>query len=338
MNLSEAIAEVRTVVDDPLVDALGVATRPKFADAMIAQALERQLQHLSRIQNTTDAGFNNFTIVLSSADAFQLLQGLWQWALPPWVASISQVWFLNAGGLLSPTTQPTFSPYLWTTPPATSGDPFPKARKAQQFGWRWEGNRTFRVWGQAAAPNMLLQVAKTPARLFRATLDQDPTAKNTLYLPATLELGTFDLDEGGYINAEVQVTQAASLENVGLRRRCVYSANQNIDEARATIMYLEQNFSAQLESGDKIESVIPLGEEHCRLLVLLVAQSCFELTANLPAQKAIVSELSMQLTDFKKYVTPRDTQGPEFFQSGPVSYGPLYDSDRASPYGWGYRP
>jgi hypothetical protein len=329
VNLTDTITEIRTTLDDPLIDRNGATLSVKFTDAMLVTALQTKLRSLSRIQVSRDVGYHNFTMVLNSADAVQIMQSVWQWPLPSWVANLVNVWILNLGGPLNPTTQPTFSPYLWPTPPMMNADPFPRARRNYPYGWRFDGNRTFRVWNQATAPNMLLQVAKIPARLFRATLDQDPSSKTTLYLPQALSLGTQDKEEGAYINAEVEVTSGATTENIGLRRRCVYSASVNLDETLTTSIALETAFAQQLEQGDTIETAIPLGEDHSRLLTLLAVQWCFEQTANLPGQKAIADELRQELMDFKAYVSPRDTQGPEFFQSQPIGYGPGYDPDRS---------
>lgn len=335
MNLSEAIFQVRSTVSDPTVDRYGKTVAPgslTYSDATITSLLDQRLRSLSRTQVTRDAGYHNFSLALNSTSARQLFQNTWQWALPSWVAKVASVYSISTSGPLDPATQPTFSPYLWSRL-ANPSLRVPKlTRNAQYPGWTWEGNRTFRMWNSGSAPSLLLQVAKTPARLFRATVDRDPTAPNTVFLPSVLELGEMDLEEGGYINSEIQVTSGLTLENVGLIQRCVYSTTTNLGGEALPLLYSEANFAQQLDVGDKIESRIPLGDEHTRLLVLQTAQACFELTSNIPAQQAIADELRKELEEFKLHVTPRDTQGPEFVQTGEESYS-AYDPDRA----WGYR-
>jgi hypothetical protein len=295
---------MRTILDDP-IDATN-NPQNKFTNAALVSFLQRHVQALCRTQFQRDQGFHNFPLVLKAAESKTVIRGVFQWALPPWVVGISRVRLkLGADDAV---IEPTFSPFRWSSP-LTPSDQLPKKTKNVDAGWKWDGNRTFQLWGYDYAQSIFLEVTKLPSRMFTATIDQIGAGVNRIYLPTALTLGTEDQVEGAYINAEVQITSSATISKVGQVRRCIYS-NANVDSGaavRKTEMYLESDLPVAVAVGDTIETMIPYGEEHTRLLLLKTAWSCFEQLANIPAQKAIASDLGDEMAKFLDYVTPRDT-------------------------------
>lgn len=333
MNLTDFIIQVRYVLDDPS-DAVN-NPQQTYSDQMLVSIASQHVQSLARIQAQRDQGFHNFMLAVKNADAKQIVSGCMQWSLPPWIMNISNLRVITTG--TSDATQtPTFSPYKWASA-LSLGDSMPKKSKHGDYGWDWDGNRTLRLWNFSTVADLLLDVAKLPPRLFKATLDQDAADEGELYLPSSLTLGTEDLIEGGYINSEVQVTSlsdtSANVESIGVTRRCIYSKSAQIvstndDDNRRTILDFEEDFPMMLQEGDGIESVIPFGEEHMRLLVLKTAWSCFEKTANIPAMKAIQPEMAEELKAFVEYVTPRDTFSPGMWHDPTLTRASV-DQDRS---------
>jgi len=304
MNIAEFLTEVRLIVDDP-IDAVN-NPQNKFTTTALLSYLQRHAQALCRTQFQRDQGFHNFPLILKSAEAKQVVRNVYQWALPPWVVGVSAVRMKN--GTDDAVTEPTFSPFLWTNQVVLS-DPLQKKAKNSDYGWKWDGNRTLQLWGESFAPTLYLEVTKLPARLFTATIDQIGASTSKFYLPVALTLGLEDRVEGGYINAEIQVATSVTISKVGLVRRVVYS-NANVDSGagvRKSELTLESALPAALAVGDTIETLIPYGEEHSRLLLLKTAWSCFEQLANIPAQKAIAADLGDEMAKFLDYITPRDT-------------------------------
>lgn len=314
---------------DDIADATENPT-PKWSDNEIATQAWRQLQEMSRIQVQRDEGFHNFMLCLKGSNATNVVTGVFQWALPPWIMAICDV---RLRALQS--DEENFSPYTFAAP-LIFWDVVPKKRKNFEYGWRWDGNRTLQLWGYGAAPDLALWVAKAPARFFRGVLDKTGNGKRTIYLPSTLTIGTEALEEGAYVNAEVQVVAveddtSSSWQNVGIQRRVIYSAAANeIDATRQTILTFDEEMPQDLLIGDTIESALPLGEEHCRLLMLKTAWVCFEKTNNIPGQKSIQGELAAQAQAFSDFVTPRDHQEPGTVVSElPHGYTRPYDANRA---------
>jgi hypothetical protein len=304
MNVGEFLTEVRGILDDK-IDAVNNPAQ-KFSNTLLLSYLQRHVQALCRIQAQRDQGYHNFPLIVKAIDSRNVIQNVFQWSLPQWVVNVAQCRLMV--GVTDNTNQPTLSPYKWTTPIVIS-DPVQKKMKWADFGWKWEGNRTLQLWGYDSAPTLYLEVVKLPARLFQATIDQTGAATDRFYLPAALTLGTEDQEEGAYINAEVQVTSSSTISKVGQRRRVVYS-NADVDSGggvRKTELTLETPFSVALGVGDTVQSVIPYGEEHSRLLLLKAAWSCAEQIGNVALQKTLGPSMAEETKNFMDYVTPRDT-------------------------------
>ena len=311
MNVTDFLAHMRLVLDDPGPPAKAMS---QWSDNTIVFHATNHIQSLSRQQAQRDQGFHNFTLILKGTAAVQSLSNVWQWSLPPWVVSISEV--RRAVGGIPATGTSTYSPYMWTAPKPQMGDPIPRYIKTGTAGWSFEGNRAFRVWGESQAPDVVMQVAKLPAPLVRAVLDIDAVSETNFRLPAALAVGVEDLAEGAFINAEFQAvsvgTLASNVEVLGEQRRCIYSkAGQIIssssDDLRRTEIYLENALPKSYAAGDTIETILPIADEHLRLAMLLVARSCYAQIGNVPAQTAIAEELKEQQLLFTNYITPRET-------------------------------
>lgn len=331
---TDFLTHMRLILDDP-----GEPTKPiqTWSDQQIIFHTTHHVQSLSRIQAQRDQGFHNFTLALRASDAVSVLANVWQWTLPAWVMSISEV---NRVSSAIATTDLTFSPYRWANAMQV-GDPIPRCVKGSGFGWGFEGNRVFRLYGEGSAPDIALQVAKLPAPIIRAVLDMDGVTEQRFRLPSSLEIGTEDYSEGAFINAEFMPIAVddpeSNVEVLGQASRCIYSkANQIVgdnDNARRTDIWLENPMSRLLLAGDTLETVIPIADEHLRLVMLMVARSCYAQIGNIPAQNAIKEELAEQMLLFNNYITPRDTGESGTWRESPYNTV-RNDQDQAPARSW----
>lgn len=338
MNVSEFLLDMRRILDDP-----ADAPVKKFSDADLIAYTDLQLKSLARIQTQRDQGYHNCPLVLRGSEARQVIRDVWQWTLPVWVSNIVSVREMILDE--ETTRQQTFTPHMWADP-ASLGAPLEKKSKRYDTGWNFDGNRTFQMWGWGGSYGIFLHVAKAPARLFKAVLDENApepgtdTERPSIFLPATLVYGVEDANEGAYVNADVQVsglaTPTTNGESFGAYRRCIYSkAGQIVSGSRRTQLYFETPWPETLLAGDTVESLIPIQDEHVRVLQLKVAWSCFERLANLPAQKAIAASLADEMRMFSEHVTPRDTVLSEsWHEPRPTTVRSDYNHDRVYPRYW----
>lgn len=311
MLVSDFIFDVRLVLNDPTDPTHN--PDQKWSDETILQHGTRQAQSLSRIQIERGKGFHNFTMVLAEALGVQVYRDCWQWRLPAWVSSVANVYLLQPG---SSAAETTFSPYTWTgAEPVT---PLQRLRKShegtpQGQGYTWDGMRTIRAWGFSVVPKLALDVAKCPPPLVKFTLDGVNASASKLYLPATLSAGRELIEEGIFINAELQVTSAPNIANFGALRRCVYSSSSvDLAGTRKRELTFDAAWPSGLLAGTTLESHLPVGDEHSRVLVLLTANACLQREGAIPIMKAIAPELSSQLQAFSQYAARKDHDGPDF--------------------------
>ncbi len=332
MNVDDFLFNVRLVLKDP-ADATNNPDQ-KWSDAEILEHGSRMQQSLTRIQIEKGRDFSNFALALQAASAQQLYDTSWQWRLPTWVSSVSSVFRLNDG---TSATEVTFSPYLWSKSlPLSAAGRIEKIRQGVAQGYRWDGIRTLRVWGFSSAPKLCLEVATTPAPLFKATIGAQPSVAaglNEMYLPVTGLVGREGLEEGCYVNAQIHVSSATDLENVGIVQRCVYSkANILLDSARRQKLTFDGVFHSALAQNDVVQSVIPFSDEHTRALVLLTANQCLMKEGAVPIMKALAPELSRELAAFAQYAGRKDYDGPDFIEAPDgtnVGTAPNYDRDNS---------
>ena len=312
MLASELITRVRAVLDDPTDTEVSAAQT--FKDPDILANAQEQLRQLIRVQVSAGKGFHNFTMVVKgestdSIKVHQLTTGCFQYTLPSWVVQVAGVYELAS----APTS--SFSPYTYAeTDLPRQGNEIRRSERTNMAGFRWDGHRVLRMYGFTQAPNLQLDVAKLPAPLLSMKVDNAHAEPKRLYLPQALTRGVEEVVEGCYINAELRVLSSTVADQFGSERRVVYSKAANYDSGtRRHELWVEDAFgsASAVPLNATLESVVPIKDEHSRLLVLLTADACLSQRANLPAMKAIAPELARQMQAFRDFASDADTiKGP----------------------------
>lgn len=315
MNVDDFLFNVRLVLKDP-GDSVNNPDE-KWTDSEILEHGSRVQQALTRLQIEKGRDFSNFPYCLQAAAATQLYDTSWQWRLPSWISSVSSVFRLNDG---TSSAETTFSPFLWGKAlPLQAQGRVEKIRQGVAQGYRWDGVRTLRVWGFSSAPKLALEVATTPAPLFKMTVSATPGAANELYLPVQPAganfIGREGMEEGCYVNAQVMVTSATDPANFGAVRRCIYSqSNIALSGARRQKLTFDESFTSALVQNDVVQSMLPFSDEHCKAVVLLTAEACLMKEGAVPILKALQPQLSRELAAFAQFAGRKDYDGPDFIE------------------------
>lgn len=331
MIVSEFLDRLQDVVDDD-------DGHTNYPDEQRIRELDQQVRSMWRQLVDGNKEHGNFTFALQKESARKLMRNVFEWRLPSWAYSVVRVYRRSdtAGGA----SEPNLSLYLWTAPSddVALQNEIPKGRQQRGPYWEWQGSSTLRLYGYTVAPELVVWCAKLPPRILVATLAQShsPSSAVALYLPGTLQYGNVDLEEGAYINADLQVvnTNGATDLHVGSIRRCIYSNPAVIvSGARLHELTFDAAYPANLVLGDKLESVLPIMDAHCRYLVLRVAMALFQKKANKEGLAAIASDLGTEARMFSDFALSRDSNGPYWFKrrtGAPV----VRDPDRMSWFGF----
>lgn len=314
MNISSCLQLVRDRLDDPNAN--------KYGTAEIVRHLDEQARVMFRKQTQTTKEWHNFGLMIQKEDGRQLFGDVWEWRLPTWIDRVVKVF--ERGG--TATSESTFSPYLWTgNNNITFGREIEKTDPTRRDGWTWEGQHTFRIWRRTEATELLILCCKTPPPSLQVKIAHAYTDASGAYLPATTDtanwlIGSTSLEEGVYVNAEIEVTATSSgtATHLGDVRRVSYSQPDAIDSGvRYKALRFDYNFTNTLATGDTIETLLPVPDAHITLLVLLTLNAIFTKKNNTDGMKAIAGDLAREWQDFIMFATmPRDSSGPYFKVSG----------------------
>lgn len=306
-NVTRFTAEVADVLDDP--------TLQQYTQEEIARHGDRQLRSLHRTMVDGNKEWSNFTIALQKEAALEPLDNVFDYRLPVWVEAVRRVYTR----LNDPASQSTFSPYRWTTGGARIGDEIQKScvpfnqRGGRSGRWWWEGSNTLRLYEFADPQELLVDVVVRPPAMFKGKIATAHADTDKFYLP-TPSVGTVDIEEGAYINAEWQITETANANAVhfGMIRRCVYSnASAIFAAARVHEIALDVALPNVIAADDVVETILPFPDQHMRVLVLGTARACMQKKAKLKGLEATIGEYQTELQKFTTYAaTPRDTRGP----------------------------
>lgn len=322
MNTTAFLAEVADVLDDP-------NARTYRAEEIVRHG-DRQLRGLYRTLVEANKQFSNYTMAIQKEVALEPMDNVFDYRLPSWVQAVVAVW-LRTG---SPAVESTFNMYAWTAGGAQRGLLIPKGGQDGRPQWKWQGSNTLRLTGYGEAQELVLEVVVRPAHMFKGKIATVNPSASKLYLPAPV-YGTVELEEGAYINSDWQVTATGvtSATQLGDVRRCVYSnAATIVTGVRHHELTMDSAFTTALAQDDTIETVLPLPDEHTRLLVLLTARACMQKKASMKGLEATMSETAVESQRFAQYATPpRDTQGPtEWKRASPNAQRPGWN-------GWGWQ-
>lgn len=329
MNTTLFLSELRDLLDD----ANGV----KYPDDMLIRAANRQMRGLFRTMTEANKEYSNYTVGWpASGNATQVASTMWEFRMPSWITHVVDVYV--ASGFTVP--ENFFESYKWTNGQnVVMGQVIPKHTTNSQFPhWTWEGNNnTIRLWNYTTCPDIVVRVTVRPAALFKGTIATAAASPSEVYLPPNLTYGTIEPETGSLLNGVIEVTRTQNVNstNYGAVRRIVYSSsNTVVSGSRTNILTLDKRYDTVLAVGDVVESIIPIPDEHTRLLVLKTAQAAFQRKANMEGLRAISAEMSEEFTKFVNYATPpRDSNGPTFIKRNLRNRAPW---NNEYPYFWGW--
>lgn len=330
MNTTLLLAELR----DLLNDEKGLS----FSDEMLIRAANRQMRGLFRTMIQGNKEYSNYTIGMTAGgNALEVYNNTWEFRLPSWITQVTDVYRAEGFSVV----EPYWASYKWTNGSnVNAGQVIPKWTTNQQYPhWLWQGNNnTLRLVNYSVCPDILLCVAVRPPLLFRAKIATVNASPSGAYLPPIPEFGGYENEEGALINGVVEVvsTQNVNSTNYGMVRRVVYSsANTLVSGSRTYIIEIDKRWDTALAAGDVIESVIPIPDQHTRILVLKTAQAAFQRKNNVEGLRSIGAELGEELVKFTSYAaSPRDRNGPTFIKRTLSNRAPYGNGFMA--YGWGW--
>jgi hypothetical protein len=313
VNTSELLTETRDLVDDP-VDSSGDGK--KFSNAKLIRLADRFIRGTYRSIVNGNKEWSNFELCLQKEDAIELFDSEWEYRLPTWITHVTNVWIRDG----SATTETSSSPYRWVTlGTVRRGRLVPRYAEKGRECWSWQGNHTLRLSNYTDSQELIVSVAVRPARLFKAKIATANAAQDKLYLPPTPSYGEIEIEEGCYINSEFQVTTTASANatHYGNIRRCIYSKASELNSgSRVHQLVFDANWTNTLAVDDVIETLVPIADEHTRLIVLQIAMACMQSKGNKPGIASILPELNVELGKFEAFATKRDSAGPSFIRRG----------------------
>jgi hypothetical protein len=320
-TIRQFIAEVRDVLSDP--------SGGKYPADRLVRTADRQLNVMSRILTRGPKQWHNLTIGLAKTGARKLFSNVFEYRLPAWITSV-----VSVHQMLAPPTTVVLSPYVWSQDTAQYGHPIPKGtRDSHAQRWQWEGGSTLRVLNMVEPLDLLLAVVKAAPTMFECTLDQDSLTTATAVLPAAFEYGEKVDADGYYINSELLVAAAADDGNYGLQLRIVNSDPRYVGgggrQHRITFSSLT---AAVLKKDDVLLSLVPLSEDHIRLLVLLTANALMQRPAHASGMNAIATELAEEMANFKSYASGDRDNAITFYKSGRLGSRHTPDRDRRFGY------
>lgn len=323
MNTSQYLAEVADVLDDP--------ASKMYSAAAIVRHGDRQLRGLYRTLVESNKQYSNFTIGIQKEVALEPIDNVFDYRLPSWVMAVTRVWIRQGAGA----TETSVSLYLWTSGAAQLGQEIRRRGAAQERtpAWSWQGSNTLRLHNFGEAQELAIEVAVRPPKMLKGLIGTANASASKFYLPSTPSYGDIEIEAGAYINSDWQVTGTATANalHYGQIRRCVYSDANALDGlARVHELTMDAAFTNVLAQGDTIETVLPLPDEHTRVLVLLAARACLQQKGNIKGLESIQGELLQEMARFAQFATPpRDTAGPTTYkrQDGAVAQ---------NGWGWGW--
>lgn len=310
MITSLFLQECRDLLDDP--------NGLKFTDPMLIRAANRQMRGLFRTMVEGNKEYSNFTMGWpASGNAVQVAQAIWEFRMPSWITHVVDVYI--ATGFAVPENY--WSMYKWTRPTNVSlGQKIAKHRTNDQYPhWSWEGNNnTLRLWNYTTCPDIIVRVAVRPPTLFKCVLDVQAPSLNTIHLPSQVVYGDFEIEEGSLVNTVIQVTSTALINsaNYGSVKRVIYSTPLGTAlGGRVTDIQVDDDYGSLLSAGDTLETIVPIPDDHTRLLVLKTVQVAFQKKNNVDGLRSIAAEMQEEWVKFVNYATPpRDSNGPTFIK------------------------
>lgn len=301
MNLTDWLAGMRTILDDP---SSAVALQA-HTDKELVEVGHQQLLSIVKRMAEVDERWHNHEFVLLATAARQVAFNVWEYTIPPWVMTITDMREEGISGVTG-----SLGPRIWPIQSKSQGG----------IGYDFQSGNSLRLYGKSTALDLRLQVTKRPARPTRGTLPAQTTMTSSqLRLdedPAVTADFPHEKQTDAYAGSFVEITgiNDATAQPGGQLRRCLASSHLQLlagPDTLHTILTLEFAWTTIPETGDTYEMHWELPEQHIRLHQLMTARAMWQRQGNSDEVRAHRDEIAECGVSLINDVKKRQSQAPK---------------------------
>ena len=311
MRSADIIALLREQVDD--------TQSAQWTDARLLRIINQQMFKLFREQVAADDSYHNLELDLLASAAVAPHLNQWLYTLPRWVFKITWV-------------------RLKTDANEGVGAPIPRAYRVDSWsrGWHLDADKRLRLIGYSQAEDLILGVAKVPARIHSGTL---PAQTVTGSLTSSTTQVRLDKDNDpafphesepdAYRNAIIEITMGGK---AGQIRRVVSSVgNESIPSNFHTVLTVQEAWSSNPVLSDTYDMHAEVSDPLIRALITESALVCEQMRHNVNGIAVLAEELQSERMKFKEHVKPRETMGVQTWREYDDTQVAQRDPDMESP-------
>lgn len=308
MKLTDFLNEVYDLFDDENKRNWPEEEVLRYGDRIVA-SLNRQLVE-------TDQGYSDCNIFVPHTDLIERIQNTLDYDLPPWVCNVIEV---NRAS-----STPTHQNPALNTMDVLIGTPVDKTNQERQPGWNYTQRNVLRLWRHTGEIDLVLLVAKRPAKMLKITLDEDALSTTEVLVPqvlASTDQGAVELEDDWYRNERFFCTATTQPDPtlhkvVGQSRVCIAS---EVGQAVGTKLYTKLTFSqpwgSAMKIGDVLEIQVGVPPEHTSLLTYEVARMGFIKKQSKDGLAALMPALLQARQEYRRFIQPRAVREPDFYRT-----------------------
>lgn len=249
------IREVLTELRERLADNPSDESARCWSDESLLRVIHGQMRGIATDLADSDNDFYACELELGGADAVQVHTDLWAYDLPPFVHHIVPDGVRKYSGEAESRTAPEFR------------NPTPRPVST---GWLLDEDGTLR-YQSTTADDLIVCVAKMPARPLWATLSEGMTNPSSIVLPVASSItGGVHVERDAYAGMRlVCASQPSSYDQavVGHIARVVQSRPASVGGTARVELVLSGPLPAVVESGGVIESILQVPEFSIEYLI-----------------------------------------------------------------------
>lgn len=311
MKSADIIALLREQVDD--------VQSQEWTDERLLRILNQQMFKLFREQVSADDSYHNLELTLSAASATAVHLNQYVYTLPRWVFRVTWVRFKTE------TTEGI-------------GPPIPRAYRPDSFrhGWLLDANKRLRLVGFGQAEDIILGVAKVPAKIHSGTLPAQTVTGSLTSATTQVRLDkdndpTFahESEPDAYRNAIIEITTAGKSGQI--RRVTASTPNESIPSNFHTVLTVERPWTSNPVLADTYDLHAEVDDPLIRLLITESAQVCEQMRHNANGMAVLTPELMSERTKFQEHVKPRETMGVQTWREYDEAQFQRHDPDMEYP-------
>lgn len=289
MNVTRLLLNLRDRLDESVANV--------WTDLELLRYAQGAVRYMMRRQVDVDPSYHNLELSLPRSGAIAIAgTDFYTYELPWWT-------------------------YRVTTARESGGSFIPFRTLYQRTGRFWTYDRFNRVrLSGTGAIDLVLEVTKEPAPLFKGTVSSSPAPTSTsIHLNLTTILVGGEAPEilrgqNDYANSVLEFTGVDTTAHLiaGTRRRVVSSSIVTSGGAFFLKLDFEKPLTVTPATGDTVELVPEVHPAHSEFLILLACKKAYLKKANLQALSAMADDLAREEARFIDSITPRQDQEQAF--------------------------